>query len=89
MTQELQIKATLVDIENRTDKNNNPYLRLSLQGIYGRYYYAFNNLKKEIFTSLTNFPHKFVNRQVLVTYQELPNRDNLGTFYRVKDLQIT
>jgi hypothetical protein len=42
MTQELKIKATLLDIENKTDKNGHPYFRLSLQGIPGRYFYAFS-----------------------------------------------
>jgi hypothetical protein len=32
MSQELQIKATIIDIEPKTDKNNNPYYRLALQG---------------------------------------------------------
>ena len=43
MNQELQIKATLIELESKLDKNFNPYYRLSLQGIPGRYYYAFNN----------------------------------------------
>jgi hypothetical protein len=42
MSQELQIKATLLDLENKIDKNGNLYYRLSLQGIPNRYYYAFN-----------------------------------------------
>jgi hypothetical protein len=42
MSQALQIKATIIDIENKTDKNSNPYYRLSLQGMPGRYFYAFS-----------------------------------------------
>jgi len=39
---QLQIQATIIDIENKTDKNSNPYYRLSLQGMPGRYFYAFS-----------------------------------------------
>jgi len=39
---QLQIKATLLDIESKTDKNQNPYFRLSLQGLPARYFYAFS-----------------------------------------------
>jgi hypothetical protein len=42
MPQELQIKALLIDIESKTDKNGNPYYRLSLQGLPARYFYAFS-----------------------------------------------
>jgi RNA binding exosome subunit len=41
MISELQIKAHLLDLESKVDKNGNFYYRLSLQGIPG-YYYAFN-----------------------------------------------
>ena len=89
MTQELQIKGTLLDIENRTDKNFNPYCRLSLQGMPGRYFYVFSNsLKTETFNSLTNSPHNLVNRSVLITYQELPNQDKTITFCKVKAIEI-
>ena len=87
MSQELQIKAHLLDLENRTDKNGHLYYRLSLQGMSG-YYYAFNyNLPELTWKSLTT-PHNWINRQVLITYQELPNRDNLGTFYKVKQIEL-
>ena len=90
MTQELQIKATIIDLESKTDKNQNPYCRISLQGLNNRYFYAFNNsLSTETFTSLTNSPHHFINRPVLITYQELPNKDQPGVFFRVKEIQIT
>ncbi|CAJ0761251.1 13160_t:CDS:2 [Entrophospora sp. SA101] len=42
MPQELQIKATILDIEPKFDKNNNPYFRLSLAGMPTRYFYAFS-----------------------------------------------
>ncbi|CAI2200545.1 8958_t:CDS:2, partial [Funneliformis geosporum] len=77
----LQIKARITEIESKTDKNGNPYVRLTLHGLTNRYFYAFSNsLKQEIFTSLTNTPQNFINRQVLITYQELPNQDQQGTF---------
>jgi len=89
MTQPLQIKATILDIETKTDKNNNPYFRLSLTGIPTRYFYAFSfNLKEENWRTLINSPHNFINRQVLITYQEVPNKDNQDTFYKVQQIQI-
>jgi len=89
MNQILQIKATLLDIESKTYKNSNPYFRLSLVGMPGRYFYAFSfSLKTETFQTLTNSPHNFINRQVLITYQELPNQDQNGTFFKVKELEI-
>ena len=89
MTQELQIKAHLLDLESKLDKNGNFYYRLSLQGIPGRYYYVFNyNLPEVTWKALTT-PHNWINRQVLVTYQELPNRDNSGTFYKVRQIELT
>ena len=89
MPQELQIKALLLDLENRTDKNGNPYCRISLSGMPGRYFYAFSNsLPETTFTSLTNTPHNLVNRQVLITYQELPNQDYQGIFGKVKQIEI-
>ena len=89
MTQELQIKAHLLDLESKTDKNSNPYFRLSLAGMPGSYFYAFGfSLPAVTFTALTNTPHNFINRQVLITYQELPNKENSGTFYKVKEIEI-
>jgi hypothetical protein len=85
----LQIKAHLLTLESKVDKNGNLYYRLSLQGIPSCYYYAFNyNLPESTWNSLTT-PHNWVNRQVLVTYQELPNKDGNGTFYKVKQIEIT
>ena len=88
MTQELQIKAHLLDIESKLDKNSHLYYRLSLAGIPGRYFYAFNyNLPESTWQALTT-PHNWINRQVLITYQELPNKDGNGTFGKVKEIQI-
>ncbi len=89
MPQELQIKATILDIEPKFDKNNNPYFRLSLAGMPTRYFYAFSfSLNPETLSTLTNAPHNFINRQVLITYQELPNQNNQGTFCKVQAIQI-
>jgi hypothetical protein len=88
MPSELQIKALLLDLESKIDKNGSPYCRLSLQGLTNRYFYAFNNsLKAETFTALTDSPHNFINRQVLITYQEL-NKENQGTFFKVRTIEI-
>jgi hypothetical protein len=42
MTQELQIKAQLLELEAKVDKNGHLYYRLSLSGMPNRYYYVFN-----------------------------------------------
>jgi len=88
MNKELQIKATLLDLEAKLDKNNHPYFRLSLQGLPNRYFYAFGfSLSAETLTVL-NTPQNLINRQVLITYQELPNQDGKGTFCKVKQIQV-
>ena len=85
----LQIKATILDIENKTDKNGNPFFRLSLQGVPNRYFYAFSyHLPPETFTTLTKNPHHFINRQVLITYQEVPHQDRQGTYFKVKQIEM-
>jgi len=90
MNKELQIKALLLDLETKIDKNNSPYFRISLQGLTNRYFYAFSNsLPETTFKSLTDTPHNFINRQVLITYQEFPNQDGKGTFCKVKQIEIT
>lgn len=90
---QLQIKTTIIDIEPKTDKNSNPYFRLSLQGRPDCYFYAFStdyHLKNTTtLSTLTNAPQNFLNRQVLITYQELPNQDYHGTFFKVKEIEIT
>ena len=85
----LQIKAILLDIESKLDKNNHPYFRLSLQGMPARYFYAFGfSLPTATLSTLTNSPHNFINCQVLITYQELPNQTNSGTFFKVKEIEL-
>ena len=89
MTQQLQIKGAILDIEAKTDKNNNPYFRLCLFKVPGRYFYAFkNNLNWQIWQDLQDRPHHLVNRPVLITYQELPNQNNQGTFLKVQEIEI-
>ena len=89
MNQILQIKATILDIESKTDKNTNPYFRLSLVGMPARYFYAFSfSLPTATWQTLAQAPHNFINRQVLITYQELPNQDQNGTFFKVKAIEI-
>jgi len=86
---QLQIKTTIIDIESKTDKNNNPYFRLSLQGLPTRYFYAFSfSLPAQTWRTLLDAPHNFINRQVCITYQELPNKDNPGTFFKVQQIEL-
>ena len=86
---QLQIQATIIDIESKTDKNGNPYYRISLQGMPARYFYAFSYNLKETTREILNSPYNLINRQVLITYQELPNKDNSGTFFKVQALELT
>ncbi|CAG8547149.1 39223_t:CDS:2 [Gigaspora margarita] len=79
---QLQIKATILDIELKSDKNHNPYFRLSLAGMPARYFYAFSFSLKEETLQLLQTPINFINRQVLITYQELPNKNHQGTFFK-------
>lgn len=86
---QLQIKALIIDIENKTDKNNHPYYRLSLQGLPARYFYAFSfSLPATTWQTLVDFPHRLVNQQVLITYQELPNKEQNVTFFKVQALEL-
>jgi hypothetical protein len=83
-----QIKALITDIETKTDKNGNPYYRISLQGIFATYFYVFSNSVEANILQLLQAPHNLVNNQVLISYIELPNKNGEGVFNRVKDLQI-
>ena len=86
---QLQIKALIIDIENKTDKNGHPYYRLSLQGFPARYFYVFSfSLPFQTWQTLVDFPHRLVNQQVLITYQELPNQDQQGTFFKVQQIEL-
>ena len=88
MTQELQIKTTITDIEAKLDKNVNPFYKLSLQGLPNRYFYAFSYNLPETTLQLLKTPSNLVNRLVLITYQELPNKDNQGTFFKVQAIAL-
>jgi len=84
----LQIKAFITNIETKLDKNSQPFFQLSLQGT-SDYFYAFsNNLPPDTLATLTNTPDNFINRQVMVSYEELPNKDNPGNFKKVKEIQL-
>jgi len=85
----LQVKSFITDIENRIDKNGNIYYRLSLKGFPATYFYVFSNSVKEDVFQLLQTPLNLINRQVLISYEELPNKNNEGVFYKVKDLRIT
>jgi hypothetical protein len=85
---QLQIKSTIIDLENKLDKNGNPFYKISLHGFSARYFYVFSyNLPEQTLTLLKS-PHNLVNRQVLITYEELPNKDGQGTFFKVQQIEI-
>jgi len=85
---ELTAKTVINDIEPKLDKNFNPYFKLNLRG-FPNCFYAFSyNLSQETLSILKDSPEKLINQLALISYQELPNRDNQGTFFKVKDLQL-
>jgi hypothetical protein len=58
-------------------------------GMPARYFYAFSfSLPATTWQTLTQSPHNFINRQVLITYQELPNQDQNGTFFKVRQIEL-
>src|SRR2546429_8135492 len=84
----LQTKTTILDIEPKLDKNGNPFYRLSLAGfLYPFYAFSFN-LSTPTLQSLKETPEKLINQPVLITYEELSNKDNQGTFFKVKEIEI-
>jgi hypothetical protein len=84
----LQIKAFITNIESKLDKNSQPFFKLSLSGT-SDYFYAFSNaLSTDTLATLTDTPDNFINRQVLISYEELPNKENLGTFKKVKGIEL-
>jgi len=85
---QLQIKSTIIDLESKLDKNANPFYKISLHGFPARYFYAFTANLPETTSQLLKTPHNLVNRQALITYEELPNRDNQGVFFKVKEIEI-
>jgi len=84
---QLQIKATIIDIEAKLDKNTNPFYKIVLQGAPD-YFYAFsNNLPPKTLTMLQH-PHQLVNQLALIAFEELTNKANSGTFRRVKTIEL-
>jgi hypothetical protein len=45
-------------------------------------------LPKQTLQMLKENPEKLINQLVLITYQELPNQDQQGTFFKVKEIQL-
>ena len=93
MNQEFKVKTTITDIEEKQDKNNHRFYKVSIAWELGkpRVFYAFStdfNLKNETLQLLTNSPEKIINQRVTITYQELEHKDKPGTFYRIKEITV-
>lgn len=86
----LQIKALLTELESKLDKNSNAFYRLKLGG-FPDYFYAFAtdySLNPTTLKKLQESPSTFLNQLVLITYEESPNKENSGTFKKVKEVEI-
>ena len=90
MNQEYSVKTTINDIEPKLDKNQNLYFKLSVKWTNEvKFFYAFSySLSEENLRTLKENPEKLINQLVLITYQELPNKDKEGVFYKVKRLAL-
>ena len=88
----LTVKTTITAIEPHLDKNNNRYFRVSVRwDTNNRLFYAFSpdySLKESTLATLTNAPENFINRLVLITYEELENKQFANTFIRIKEIEI-
>lgn len=88
----LTTKTTITNIDPQIDKNNNRYFRLNVRlNDNDRLFYAFSTdygLKNETLADLTNTPENLLNRLVLITYEELVNKQFNNTFVRIKEIQI-
>jgi hypothetical protein len=83
-----QIKALISDIEPKLDKNANSFYKISLSGC-SNYFYAFsNNLSPKTLTTLKESPEKLVNQLALISYEEIRNQENQGTFRKVKAIEL-
>jgi hypothetical protein len=85
-----KIKTLLTEIEPRLDRNSNSFWRLKLAGLPD-YFYAFAtdyNLSGATLQKLQKSPDQFLNQLVLITYEEVANKDNPGNFKKVKALEI-
>ena len=85
---ELTAKTIITDIEPKLDKNSNPYFKLSLRGFANCFYAFAYNLPAKTLQMLKYSPEKLINQLVLITYQELPNQDQQGTFFKVEAIEI-
>jgi hypothetical protein len=84
----LQTKTTILDIEAKLDKNGNPFYRLSLTGfLYPFYAFSFS-LSTNTLHTLKETPEKLIGKLTLITYEELPNKENQGTFFKVKEIEL-
>ena len=88
--QEYSVKTTIQDIEVKQDKNQNLYFKLLVKWTNEvKFFYAFSyNLPAKTLQMLKENPEKLINQLVLITYQELVNQDNQGTFFKVKEIEI-
>jgi len=87
---QLQIKATISDIEPKLDKNSNTFYKLSLSG-FPNPLYAFAtdyNLAASTLLLLHESPEKLVGKLVLITYEQTTNKENSGYFRKLKALEI-
>jgi hypothetical protein len=89
---ELSVKTIINDIETKLDKNRQTYFKLYVKWNHNsQIFYAFSSdssLKKETGEILQEKPEQFINQLALISYQELPNKDKAGTFYKVKAIEI-
>lgn len=88
----LTAKSTITNIEAKIDKNSHRYFRVNVRwNDNDRVFHAFStdyNLKNETLAELTNTPENLLNRLVLITYEELENKQFNNTFYRIKEIQL-
>jgi len=90
MNTELTAKTTINDIEPKLDKNQNLYFKLLVKWNENtQTFYAFShNLSAETLQTLKETPEQFINQLVLITYEKLENKDENGTFFKVKQIQL-
>ena len=88
----LTVKSTITNIESRIDKNSHRYFRVNVQwNDNDQIFYAFAtdySLNIGTLQTLTNAPENFINRLVLISYEELENKQFNNTFFRIKQIEI-
>lgn len=85
-----KIKAILIELEPKQDRNTKPFYRLKLTGLPD-YFYAFAtdySLNPTTLQNLKTNPHQFLNQPVLIAYEAVANKDNPGTFKKVKAIAL-